>query len=56
MLVNLFTLYTTQNVTVMDWYIPPSKGGLLLSGSVPFLTVLGQFTSEPEQFQNHSGP
>ena len=29
---------------------------MVLSGSVPFLTVLGQFTSELERFQNRSGP
>ena len=53
MLVNLFILLVR---TVMDRYRPPSRGGLVLSGSVPFVTVPGQFTPEPEQFQNCSGP
>ena len=32
--------------TVMDQYRPPSRGGLVLSGSVPFLMVVGQFIPE----------
>ena len=53
MLANLFILLLR---TVMDQYRPPIRGGLVLSGSVPFLTVIGQFIPEPEQFQNRSGP
>ena len=47
MLANLFILLVR---TVMDRYRPPSRGGLVLSGPVPFLMVPGQFTPEPEQF------
>ena len=53
-LANLFTLLVR---TVMDRYRPPSRGGLVLSGSVPFLPVPflpvpGQFTPEPERFRD----
>ena len=44
---NLFIL------PVMNLYRPPGRGGLVLSGSVPFLMVSG---TELERFQNHSGP
>ena len=52
MLVNLFIILVR---TVMDRYRPPSRGGLVLSGLVPFLTVPGHFTPQPERFQNCSG-
>ena len=51
-------LYYYSLRTVMDRERPPSRGGLVLSGLVPFLTVPdpGQYTPEPEWFQNRSGP